>query len=471
MRKGVRRALLALLLVGSVMLLGSLVAQASSGGDPLFDTRLGPVQERPLSVDEGDPSSGGDLMDWSGIDWGPWLRGLWSTPWGWMVTGAAGLAFVFADRLGIFKLVGVLRDRFNQSWDRVRENRIGWWATEIPRRAILPVLGIVIWAVKQVAALPGAIAGLVGWLARGTWENIKTAYAFATADLAGKVEIAEAKWEKTKAAWGFVKGFWNETKERWSRGWNGLRRVYTDPAVTNEELLQWGADHASMAADAAVVVPIAGAAVNGVKGVSWFGELRSAVSVAQSARTGTLGGVVDDLGRFGDDVARLQKTPSGVATQLPKESAVVSRIDYSKGFIDDLENFLPGYKYVSRPLEDDLILIQFHRGDRALDAGRSAKWWTTSDQGLQVYQSEESIRQVLALPPAWGPRDAVSVARIPKGTHVTFYEGLTAPQVSDGVRYVGGGVQMRFKDFDPSWIVVDSKPVMEFDPSWVLKLD
>lgn len=130
------------------------------------------------------------------------------------------------------------------------------------------------------------------------------------------------------------------------------------------------------------------------------------------------------------------------------------RIPYSHRFETDLENFVPGTANLhDGPLQHDLLLVQFHQ-NTPLGNGRSAKWWTPVEQANAVTTLRE-VLEVLALIPEWGPREAVSVARIPRGTHVTFYRGLAMKKYSGEVSkwFRGGGVQLRFRDFDPSWIV------------------
>jgi hypothetical protein len=51
-------------------------------------------------------------------------------------------------------------------------------------------------------------------------------------------------------------------------------------------------------------------------------------------------------------------------------------------------------------------------------------------------------------------REAVTVIRIPKGTDITAYKGLASPQLGKTEQlFNGDGVQYRFRDFDPNWIV------------------
>ena len=144
----------------------------------------------------------------------------------------------------------------------------------------------------------------------------------------------------------------------------------------------------------------------------------------------------------------------GLAPEVRSVSLTpVGRIDYSRGLANDLlVNFNPGYSRFSGSLQDDLTLVQFHRSDRELGQGRSAMWWTSPDQANSM-STIGDVRGSLALPPGWGARDAVSVARIPSGTEVEYYLGSAAPQVDGGLRYTGNGLQMRFKNFDPSWVI------------------
>jgi hypothetical protein len=108
------------------------------------------------------------------------------------------------------------------------------------------------------------------------------------------------------------------------------------------------------------------------------------------------------------------------------------------------------------PVRDDLVLVQYHR-DVPLGQGRSAKFWTPVETANK-YATLGEVMENSALLPEWGPRDVVSVARVPRGTEVTYYVGEAARQVSQtGQVYDGKGMQMRFKDFDPGWIVETRK--------------
>ncbi len=129
-----------------------------------------------------------------------------------------------------------------------------------------------------------------------------------------------------------------------------------------------------------------------------------------------------------------------------------TRIDYTRGFEEDLSNFKPDYQLISGPLEKGLYVVSYH-SDSPLGLGRSAKWWTTTDQANDM-RTANDIHQGLALPPEWGAREVVSVAKIPQGTDITAYKGFAAEQVGgEGHIYKGGAIQLRFKGFDARWII------------------
>jgi hypothetical protein len=53
--------------------------------------------------------------------------------------------------------------------------------------------------------------------------------------------------------------------------------------------------------------------------------------------------------------------------------------------------------------------------------------------------------------------------KIPAGTETTFISGRAIEQYSkEGEKFIGGGFQIRFRDFDPEWIqkteLLNNKP-------------
>jgi hypothetical protein len=121
------------------------------------------------------------------------------------------------------------------------------------------------------------------------------------------------------------------------------------------------------------------------------------------------------------------------------------RFSYAKLFSDSklIESaFEPVRVHFNGTLTEDLVLVQFHSSTVPLGRGRTAAWWTTTEQANKL-MTEMDVRQKLSLPLIWGPRDAVSIARIPKGTSSEFIKGLAkAPGGFAYTVYEGGGVQL-----------------------------
>lgn len=127
-------------------------------------------------------------------------------------------------------------------------------------------------------------------------------------------------------------------------------------------------------------------------------------------------------------------------------------IDYSKGFLEDVRTFESGHTHFKGKTDTELILVQYHQ-DTLLGDGRSAKYWTPVEQANK-FRTIADVHDISALLPEWGPREVVSVARIPKGTEIEILSGKAIKQQDQfGNSYQGHGDQMRFKYFDPKWIV------------------
>ncbi|WP_229711286.1 hypothetical protein, partial [Agarivorans gilvus] len=107
---------------------------------------------------------------------------------------------------------------------------------------------------------------------------------------------------------------------------------------------------------------------------------------------------------------RAQGRPSELMASVLAKVDIATRVDYSKGFERDLLNFKSGYVLIDGPLDNDLVLVSYH-ADTPLGEGRSAKWWTTTDQA-NAMSTIDDVHQGLALPHDWGVRDTVSVIKI-----------------------------------------------------------
>ena len=205
------------------------------------------------------------------------------------------------------------------------------------------------------------------------------------------------------------------------------------------------------------------------KTTHWTMQQRSALSQRVASLAGGAsggggnGGSPPDVKKTFNDASGAQGRIAAAASVRNKDqsdrqsgSEGAKRLDYSTTFESELKNFNHGYQRHAGPLKEDLLIVQYHRSDRELGDGRSAAWWTTHSQANELL-TENSIRGKLALPPGWGPRDSVTIARIPKGTEVEYAQGTARYQAEGNVLYLGGGTQYRFKDFDPAWIVQQRK--------------
>lgn len=154
----------------------------------------------------------------------------------------------------------------------------------------------------------------------------------------------------------------------------------------------------------------------------------------------------------------LAKTTTRVAKSrlIPKASAaepIVCRCDYSATYKEAMSEFITTPKEFCGTLSHDLVVVQYH-SSLSLNEGRSLAWVMPASQANKLLTVEEVMNKV-ALLTKWGDRTHVTVAKIPKGECVEFLHGKAKPQfdlINNEIQH-GGGVQYRFKDFDPRWIV------------------
>jgi hypothetical protein len=179
----------------------------------------------------------------------------------------------------------------------------------------------------------------------------------------------------------------------------------------------------------------------------WLGNLAPAAAAtvlsggAAAGLRGTQGTVALTRGMTG--AGRLVRGARDLS-RLDVPSGRPGRVDYARGFSDDLDNFEGGKAWLHEgPLDRELRLVQY-----PVDSPRaSAKWWTSTAEG-NLDQTMDDVHRRLALLPEWGERHTVRVARIPEGTEVEYLYGRAAPQGA----YAGHGEQFRFRDFDERWI-------------------
>ncbi len=145
------------------------------------------------------------------------------------------------------------------------------------------------------------------------------------------------------------------------------------------------------------------------------------------------------------------------------------RIDYSKEYKEAAKEFVRPPKEFSGTLQKDLVLVNYH-SDSPLSANRSCSWATVPAEANNL-RTMEAVKDQLALLNSWGDRSHVSVARIPAGEQVRFLHGR-AGQKMDPLTHEarpGGGVQYRFFDFDPKWIV-ETRPLPEAAEKGIKKI-
>jgi len=145
---------------------------------------------------------------------------------------------------------------------------------------------------------------------------------------------------------------------------------------------------------------------------------------------------------------------------LPDE-VPIGRIDYRAKFSESLKDFQKGSsKLVNTKLKEDLYLVNYHDISKPIGDGRSIEWATHFEVGNRIPTIEELHQHIALVKPDWGPRNAVTYIKIPKGTDVTWISGKATwkESLKTGEYFRGGGYQVRFRDFDPKW-VTETKPL------------
>ena len=126
--------------------------------------------------------------------------------------------------------------------------------------------------------------------------------------------------------------------------------------------------------------------------------------------------------------------------------------------ISSQKNFISGgEKLFHGKLKEDLWLINYHDKAKPLGLGKGERTlsWATHLELDNKMPTVDDIHQHLALvKPDWGARNSYSLIKIPAGEQVTFISGKAAGQFSKaGDEFLGGGYQIRLRDFDEEWII------------------
>ncbi len=129
------------------------------------------------------------------------------------------------------------------------------------------------------------------------------------------------------------------------------------------------------------------------------------------------------------------------------------RIDLEKGYLKSKAEFSRYSEFIGT-LNRDLVVVRYH--DANAFANHSWSWWTSTHVANSC-NTLNKVKDRLALLDSFGEKSHVTVARIPRGTQIQVLHGRAKPQMAMGeyghmeIR-PGGGYQMRFKDFNESWI-------------------
>jgi hypothetical protein len=118
----------------------------------------------------------------------------------------------------------------------------------------------------------------------------------------------------------------------------------------------------------------------------------------------------------------------------------------------EADNFAGSTRTTYGTRREALCLVNYY--DRHVDvgAGRSYKWWTSCDDA-DGFSTVAEVRDALALPPAWGARNAVAIACVPARARFGYVSGPAAAVRTSRHTYAGGGLQFRVLRFDTEWIV------------------
>jgi hypothetical protein len=269
---------------------------------------------------------------------------------------------------------------------------------------------------------------------------------------------------------GGLVGLHGDVSDNWSALGGGLWHGVTNPLDLGKGIIGWDdlsngryahwAGNLLPGAVAAFYTGGAAAAVKGSDGLAAVSRSGKALADMSEAEKATL-------------LARGEKlVPGSVGADATaaERLAADGRIDYSRGYEDELKNFRTIQSSGEVTLKEDLWLNNIHDANTPLSDGRSYKYATPPDEILN--HSRGGALQRLALLKEWQPRTGASVIKVPAGTTVHMTEGTTSAQMSQhtlklgdlqvkvprptGFK-VGGGTQVLFKDFDRNWVLWTGK--------------
>jgi hypothetical protein len=246
-------------------------------------------------------------------------------------------------------------------------------------------------------------------------------------------------------------------------------------------VLTYSRDRHAPSAQAAAVLLKNGCAVEGV----WVGENADRVFLARvhpdgeassesgqqlTERNQAEAGLIFSLDRsqvISESIGKLRRVPyagrqaEAMRAQLLaiqgennlSTAACTATGQTSDYFAGEMSSFRGPATLHAEPLRTQLCLVRYfdRRRAEANNSDPGANWWTTCEYNATL-RSVALVHAKLALPKAWGARDARIVATIPAGTRITYLSGIAARQCEAASHrcYEGGGVQLLFHDRDVS---------------------
>lgn len=147
-----------------------------------------------------------------------------------------------------------------------------------------------------------------------------------------------------------------------------------------------------------------------------------------------------------------QAIKAASAARVTQNTAYASRFDYSADYLLHANEFI-NPKEFSGVLKRNLMVVQYHCSSPCHQP-RTLKWFMPATQGNKLHTIEEVMNSVSKIK-AFGEITQVSVARIPAGEPIKFLHGRAVSKFDSHTNVIrpGSGVQYRFYDFDPKWIV------------------
>lgn len=205
---------------------------------------------------------------------------------------ALGTASAYAPDGMAAKVLGSIQDVPWTFWDWVRSFPPTWFVTEIIRRTFFTVVGLGRFLWNTLVGIGSLVWTIQDRSNRAFFSSLRWAWQYTTADPVTKVRMAIALgssarsgaagfWESVKL---FFPALWNSIRHTWSHWWLGLKRIFTDPDMTNEDVMQFGEDTGNVASDVLIVADGIGLVVRAAKGLGILSRTARAAEWAELSK-------------------------------------------------------------------------------------------------------------------------------------------------------------------------------------------